>query len=77
MFLFYVLTFFKKVDIIQGGTLFKGGHYLRKYGISISLTFCHLLENRPPDQTATTAVSAGAKVIIYKLRCEIFLSNRI
>ena len=32
MFLFYVLTFLKKGDIIQGGTLFKGGHYLRKYG---------------------------------------------
>ena len=32
MFLFYVLTFFKKGDIIQGGTLIKGGHYLRKYG---------------------------------------------
>ena len=34
MFLFDVLTFFKKGDIIQGGTLFKGGHYLRKYGKS-------------------------------------------
>ena len=33
MFLFYVLTFSKKGDIIQGGTLFKGGHYLRKYGM--------------------------------------------
>ena len=33
MFLFYVLRFFKKGDTIQGGTLFKGGHYLRKYGI--------------------------------------------
>ena len=33
MFLFYVLSCFKKGDIIQGGTLFKGGHYLRKYGI--------------------------------------------
>ena len=32
MFLFYVLSFFKKWDTIQGGTLFKGGHYLRKYG---------------------------------------------
>ena len=32
MFLFYVLNFFIKGDIIQGGTLFKGGHYLRKYG---------------------------------------------
>ena len=28
----YVLGFFKKGDTIQGGTLFKGGHYLRKYG---------------------------------------------
>ena len=33
MFLFYVLSFFKKGDTIQGGTLFKGGHYLRKHGI--------------------------------------------
>ena len=33
MFLFYVLSFFKKGDTIQGGTLFKGGLYLRKYGI--------------------------------------------
>ena len=32
MFLFYVLTFFKEGDIIQGGTLFKGGQNLRKYG---------------------------------------------
>ena len=32
MFLFYVLSFFKKGDTIQGGPLFKGGHYLRKYG---------------------------------------------
>ena len=32
MFLFYVLSFFKNGDIIQGGTLFKGGHYLRRYG---------------------------------------------
>ena len=29
MFLFYVLSFFKKGDTIQGGTLFKGRHYLR------------------------------------------------
>ena len=34
MFHFYVLSFFKKGDNIQGGTLFKGGHYLRKYGNS-------------------------------------------
>ena len=33
MFLFYVLSFFKNEDIIQGGTLFKGGHQLRKYGM--------------------------------------------
>ena len=35
MFLFYVLSLFKKGDTIQGGSLFKGGHYLRKYGISV------------------------------------------
>ena len=33
MFHFYVLNFLKKGDTIQGGTLFKGGHYLRKYGV--------------------------------------------
>ena len=32
MFLFYVLSLFKKRDTIQGGTS-KGGHYLRKYGM--------------------------------------------
>ena len=37
MFLFYVLSLFKKGDTIQGGTLFKGGHYLRKYGKSFCL----------------------------------------
>ena len=30
MFLFYVLSIFKKGDTIQGGTLFKGGHYMYK-----------------------------------------------
>ena len=29
----YVLSFFKKGDTIQEGTLFKGGHYLRKYSM--------------------------------------------
>ena len=33
MFLFYVLSFFKKGDTIQGGISFKGGHYLMKNGI--------------------------------------------
>ena len=40
MFLFYVLIFFKKGDTIQGGTLFKGGHYLRKYGIHLYISPC-------------------------------------
>ena len=35
MLLFYVLSFFKKGDTIQGGTLLKGGQYLRKYGVYI------------------------------------------
>ena len=35
---FYVLSFFKKGDTIQGaGTLFKGGRYLRKYGMWLFL----------------------------------------
>ena len=33
MFIFYVLYFFNKGDTIQGGKLFKGGYYLRKYGM--------------------------------------------
>ena len=37
MFLFYVLIFFKKGDTLQGGTLFKGGHYLRKYSIFVEI----------------------------------------
>jgi hypothetical protein len=43
MSLFYVLSFFKKGDTIQGGTLFKGGHYLRKYGILE--TFCNQIQS--------------------------------
>ena len=35
MFLFYVLSFFKKGDTIQGGTLLKGEHYLRKYSMHL------------------------------------------
>ena len=33
----YVPCFFKKGDTFQGGTLFKGGHYLRKYDMSMTL----------------------------------------
>ena len=33
----YILSFFIKGDTIQGGSLFKGGHYLRKYGAYILL----------------------------------------
>ena len=29
---FLCTKLFQKRDTIQGGTLFKGGHYLRKYG---------------------------------------------
>ena len=32
MFIFYVLSFFKKGNTNQGGTLYKVGHNLRKYG---------------------------------------------
>ena len=43
MFLFYVLSFFKKGDTIEGGTLFKGGYYLRKYGKYL-LTKCDRIQ---------------------------------
>ena len=33
MFRFYVLSFFKNWDTNQGGTSYKRGHYLRKYGM--------------------------------------------
>ena len=39
MFLFYALSFFREGDTIQGGMLFKGGHYLRKYGMSCEQFF--------------------------------------
>ena len=42
MFLFYLLSFFKKGNTIQGGTLFKGGHYLRKYGKYIRSALLYL-----------------------------------
>ena len=45
MFLFYVLSFFKKGDTIQGGTLFKGGHYLRKYGTCFLKYWRHLVDS--------------------------------
>ena len=55
-FLFYVLSFFKKGDTIQGGTLFKGGHYLRKYGILFkvaSKTQCKKLVDNTRKQVHT------------------------
>ena len=33
MFLFYVLSFFKKGDTIHSFCIIQGGHYLGKYGI--------------------------------------------
>ena len=33
--LYHVLSFFKKGDTIQGRTLFKGGHYIMKYGMFV------------------------------------------
>ena len=40
MFLFYVISFFKKGGTIQRGTIFKGGHYLRKCGMYFMYVFC-------------------------------------
>ena len=63
MFLFYVLTFFKKGDIIQGGTLFKGGHYLRKYGslLSVALVSAVILV------IGGVAISSANIIFIIKL----------
>ena len=44
MFLIYVLSFLKKRDTIQGGTLFKGGHFLREYGSLFGLDSADLIE---------------------------------
>ena len=43
MFLFYLLSFFKVGDTIQEGPLFKGGHYLRKYGTYLKTKHTKLL----------------------------------
>ena len=53
MFLFYVLSFFKRGDTIQEGTLFKGGHYLRKCGIQkwLKIKIQHLLKYCPGTLT--------------------------
>ena len=47
MFLFHVLSFFKKGDTIHGGTSIKEGHYLGKYGIWVYLKarVAHLAES--------------------------------
>ena len=46
MFFFYVLSFVKKGDTIQEGTLFKGGHYLRKNGSQECTANLYLIEVR-------------------------------
>ena len=63
MFLFYVLSFFKKGDTIQGGTSFKGGQYLRKYGI--------LAEFSPDREAAEMSYCKCLRVIgtTRNLRC--------
>ena len=62
MFLFYVLSFFKKGDTIQGGTLVKGGHYLRKYGIYfLNFLNCLLAEQTNPGSKITV-------VLVIKLK---------
>ena len=57
MFLFYVLSFFKKGDTNQGRTLFKGGHYLRKYGI--------LLGKKMPYPTAKHSMVGMGMVALH------------
>ena len=49
MFLFYALSFFQKGDTIQWRTLFKGGHFLRKYDTYLLLS---ILNFRKPQGKA-------------------------
>ena len=46
MFLLYVQSFFKQGDTNQGGTLLKGGHYLRKYSICLAQYKARLWKNK-------------------------------
>ena len=69
MFFFYVLSFFKKGDTIQGGTLFKGGYYLRKYGIHITMEMAFLFSC--PN---SLAIRTENPVLVYP-NLETFLSR--
>ena len=58
MFLFYVLSLFKKGDTIQGGTLSKGGHYLRKYG-TLAISFGYFRNGLKFEQKCKYLYSGG------------------
>ena len=61
----YLLSFFKKGDTIQGGTLFKGGHYLRKYGSSLNRTKLKVKNFQMPRSIVHSGIKAHKMVIGY------------
>ena len=58
----YVLSFFKKVDTTQGGTLFKGGHYLRKYG----MPYIFVLVENETESKKVSFLFAQSKISVDK-----------
>ena len=75
MFHFYVLNFFKKGDTIQGGTLFKGGHYLRKYGTTFDL--CKVNFNASLWFTSVVILTLSCQVIDSQPKIITRWSNKI
>ena len=66
MFLFCVLSFFKKGDSIQGETLFKGEHYLRKYGIIESRNEIAADQKKSSMQEATSLHYFSKRKIYFR-----------
>ena len=79
MFLFYVLSFFKKWDTIQGGTLFKEGHHLRKYCNLVPFHFRTTMTKLEKIVSKCTAVlliqSAASKKLFKKSTCGLQEAN--
>ena len=80
MFLFDVCTkLFQKRGHIQGGILFKGGHYLRKYGI---LQNCTILEIAVPGSApghlmaSTPAIRSTPKTTAAQRFVHLMLSRK-
>ena len=60
----YLLSFFKKGNTIQGGTLFKGGHYLRKYRISVGAL--RSSKTRPTFEDENSKLSTSTSLLYFQ-----------